>query len=169
MGIRVNIWGIPDKMLPSIQDPAILAALVTLLAGGIGYLFREWQTRARPFTSVISVEGNFRRGGTVVAIPEVIVRALQNGHYLTKLGEQDTLDNVHTCVNEAKEILSSADTFLLRCDRVIEMAEQGGFMSAEVRLPCTDREVGRENDASSDHGRRRLCRVATDQLVGNRR
>lgn len=108
-----------------LSDPAILATLLSLLAALGGYFAREWQMRARPFSALTSVEGDFRRGSTIVEIPPELREHLRRARYITRLQPRDSLDNVFEAWREARELCTGGGALGERLEAAVAACEAG--------------------------------------------
>src|SRR5437773_5630438 len=61
-----------------LMQTEILATLVALGGGGIGYLVREVLNRARPFFSIEVIDGRLQRSSDQVTIPAEVIRQLRD-------------------------------------------------------------------------------------------
>lgn len=107
------------------SDSTILATTATLVAGLGGYLAREWQMRARPFPAILAIEGDFRRGSTVVTVPSEVTDALGRARWVTRLGPQATLDQVHKTWGEARELAEAGPALEAALAAAVEVCRAG--------------------------------------------
>jgi len=98
---------------------ALLTVALTLIGGALGYAFREYINRAKPFTAIMKVGGDFRAGRTVVDIPKEVPLTLEAAFYINRLDLTDTLDDVWKSWNDSENIVREAGNLLSLIDQVI--------------------------------------------------
>jgi hypothetical protein len=84
------------------MDPQIQAALIstilTLTAGLLGYAFREYRNRAKPFIAITKIMGEISKRPTEVEVPAPIVEAIKKSFYINKLELRDSLGDLYTAM-----------------------------------------------------------------------
>lgn len=110
-------------MSPEIEA-ALITATVTVLAGGAGYLFREYRNRAKPFTAVTKVGGNFRKGSSVIDVPEPLLDSLAGAFAINKLDSRDTLDEIYSSWKDARRVTDSGGDFIGTLTKIVDAAHR---------------------------------------------
>lgn len=128
-------------MNPQIQA-AILTALLTVCGAVIGYFFKEYKNRSKPFISVQGIKGRVTRQLQHVKIPKNVCKELASSIFINKLNEDDELSEVSMSVSEAVKIDEYGKDFIGLIDKTLDTIKnknEDGFLSLISKL-LLDRE-----------------------------
>lgn len=120
------------------MNPQILAAVITVgltvLAAIIGYFFREFRNRAKPFLSITHVEGNLFTSSKRIDVPEPITQSLKDSIIITSLSSRDTLYEIKKASDDSREVTEQAPELLEMIQQFSESAGNNEFASAQSIL-----------------------------------
>jgi hypothetical protein len=132
-----------NALLTLLSDPQVVAALITValtvIAGSVGYFLREWLSRSKPFIAITGIEGDAKRGGARIEVPEKIVKALEQSQIQPRLSQRsrlpdidDTLAAANDVRNQAQDLIDTARKFKLAAAANDQSAAQSAL--AELML-----------------------------------
>lgn len=120
------------------MDAQIVAALLTVgltvVAGIVGFLYREYRNRVQPFMAITIVEGDIKDKTSEVDLPISLVNTLKEAFYLTGLSDHERLENVNTCWRETQGFVKHGQDSLESADRLIGAAESGNASEIQSAL-----------------------------------
>ncbi len=85
----------------------ILATIIGLVGGLIGYAIREYLNRSRPFYHLTRVDGGTIRKADTVLVSEDILTSLTDTFFDFKLQSETTLANIDDRLTHANEVVNS--------------------------------------------------------------
>lgn len=97
---------------------------VTVLAGVLGYLYREVRQRSKPFVEILDFDGRIQERKISVSVPKKAVDRSQTAIIIRHLHEDDTLSGCDQALNETKELADNGEQELRNVDNVIAAIEQ---------------------------------------------
>gem|GEM_PF-5965351 len=132
-----------NALLTLLSDTQVVAALITValtvIAGSIGYFLREWLSRSKPFIAITGIEGDGKRGGARIEVPEKIVKALEQSQIQPRLSQRSRLPDVDNTLvaandvrNQAQDLIDTARKFKLAAAANDQPAAQSAL--AELML-----------------------------------
>ena len=106
-------------------EVAILTAVVSGFAATLGYLFREYRNRAKPFLSITHVSGGLRKLNDRVEIPLDTVRRLEGSSYIEALNANVELRDLQEVVEDCRRIRDHGEPLLVDLGAVVEACDSG--------------------------------------------
>jgi hypothetical protein len=152
----------PDKLL---QEPEILATLIAIIAGVVGYFIREWLTRAQPFVSVIRIEGSSRRVAAKVSVPDRAVKSSTKSNLCDELADSSRLKDVLNTLATAKTIEARAQEVIDLIDAFAGAVNRRDAQSAQSFLEELMLDDDFDDWASSLLGERTVAVPAFDSRI----
>ena len=64
---------------------ALITVGITIFAGALGYFFREYRSRVKPFVSIQNIRGDFTKASELVTIPDSIILLLEKSRFIDNL------------------------------------------------------------------------------------
>ncbi len=105
------------------MDPQLVAALITavlgIVAAVVGYLFREYRNRAKPFMSVQEVRGDASLSHLAVDIPDLTREKISKSFYIRVLDTKDKLSEVQIAYRNILTVKARAPEFIELIERII--------------------------------------------------
>lgn len=121
-------------------DPQIASALLTVgltcVAAVIGYFFREYRNRVKPFITVSKVEGELRDASKPIELPQDIVDLTQKLLDITQIqfNKKTNTTEIQRFCNEIKKLIDNVPEFLSFIDEFKEFIEKNEFKGAQNLL-----------------------------------
>jgi hypothetical protein len=120
----------------------VRAAALTIVAGALGYTYREFRNRAVPYVKVIDVDGAIRKSTDIVPVPESIRTKTKGAFYIPKLADKSTLADIHQAWDSADDLERFAPAVLEYVDQALVSTDEDqlvGVMSRLTNLTYFDR------------------------------
>ena len=115
----------------------LFSALVAAISSIIGYSFREYLNRVRPFISVQSVEGIGYVTHQITEMPDNVVNTLKNASILSSCTDREEMQAIATNLNTANEFQTSGPELIALLDNLISTCDK----QSEEFLPLFQRFV----------------------------
>lgn len=106
-------------MDPQIQA-AFLTTLFTIVAGILGYAFREYRNRVKPFIVVKHIEGEIVKDGSEVEVHQSVIDCLDESFCINTLESKDTLAQLRATLNDCKTVLNNGADFIGILNKIID-------------------------------------------------
>lgn len=120
-------------MNPQIES-AIFAGIISIIAGVVGYFFREYRQRAKPFLAITRVAGEVRAAEELVDLPDTIVDPLKKAVLINRLNPIQRLDEVQNATSQASILNDSHSDIRQLVDQALEAARGEDTLKAQSSL-----------------------------------
>jgi hypothetical protein len=81
-------------MSTGIEGEIITTTVAALLSGGLGYAFREYRNRVRPFFQITAIDGSLTRRSDNLEIDPEISQKIENTFYIKPLSPKSDLGEI---------------------------------------------------------------------------
>jgi hypothetical protein len=121
------------RMNPQMQS-AIFAAVLSICAGVVGYFFREYRQRAKPFLALTKVTGGVRASQQLVDVPDAILDPLNQALFINPLNPKQQLEEVEDVAYQAAVLSDNASDIRELLDQALEATSGEDMIRAESSL-----------------------------------
>jgi hypothetical protein len=105
-------------MGPELQA-TLVGSAVAVISGALGYAFREWRNRAKPFIAVTKFTGDVRISDSETAVPSEVSDVLAPAFYLDQVADKVELGRINQLFDEGARMLEHGPVIRRRIDAIV--------------------------------------------------
>ncbi len=113
---------------------SLVTAIITISAAILGYLFREYRNRVKPFLLIQNIEGNFTKTTESVKIPDSIILLLEKSRFINKLNKNDSLINIRDSYKYISSIEIVSKEIIEKMNNLIVSLEESNLELSKRNL-----------------------------------